>query len=516
MLKVSFEEAIAMQGGMQRRCWVCAIFFLLVLGCAARVVDNGATTTETTTLPALNCIPADGETDVPVNSVIVCDTDTPVSNLIAVEVEDNSSTAALSLKNRGSFKSWAGSPSIYAEEKRLVYQPNTLPSNRQVCYLCNNTFSCREEDGGCFTTATNAEVAEVQISVSFLPDFETEDHALQLDFGSQRIAVVGNVTVNENNEELSTTATLSSDKTKVTLTRKDGRPFNRDSYTIIFDGSTQTLTATAVSGKIAVARTTSLGSSSLTTVTDSTTTTTATTTTTSGTSGGGSTEGSKDATVPQFDGIQGIKVGGTTSLQLVWNAGADNVSPSSALRYRIYSYTAQRGLGNLKLTSAAGATSQTLSGFSPNTQYCFVVRCVDEAGNEETNTSALCETTATDTTPPQSNNDISCKGFKDTKGCGMTCTFSATDDTDPSCLLCKTRVYRAAQATPCSASDLVSKTNLLETISVGSSNTLQDRTVANQTTYCYATIPVDQSGNVGTTSACSCDTISYPSCSASK
>jgi hypothetical protein len=59
---------------------------------------------------------------------------------------------------------------------------------------------------------------------------------------------------------------------------------------------------------------------------------------------------------------------------------------------------------NTPSSSVTGTTSAPVSGLSPSTQYCFVVRATDQAGNEDTNTVEHCATTfsssGSDTTPP--------------------------------------------------------------------------------------------------------------------
>lgn len=102
--------------------------------------------------------------------------------------------------------------------------------------------------------------------------------------------------------------------------------------------------------------------------------------------GGGGSGTTADAVVPTFNGVSVAvpsAVGGYVTLS--WDAATDNVTASNALVYDISVATAAGASFAATYTTPAGATSYTVSGLTNNTDYYFVVRARDAAGNRDTN-----------------------------------------------------------------------------------------------------------------------------------
>ena len=104
----------------------------------------------------------------------------------------------------------------------------------------------------------------------------------------------------------------------------------------------------------------------------------------------------KDHTPPTFAGLKSattcvpgpIGGGTTTSYNLRWDAGADNVSPSSTIVYLVYQANAPgaEDFSTPTYTTAAGATSFATPPLPADKPVYFVVRARDRAGNIERNT----------------------------------------------------------------------------------------------------------------------------------
>ncbi len=94
-----------------------------------------------------------------------------------------------------------------------------------------------------------------------------------------------------------------------------------------------------------------------------------------------------DTQAPTFGGVTGATVVGN-SINLTWAAAADNNSAAANLVYRVYQATTAGGenYANPTYTTNPGVTSYRVDFLTPNTNYFFVVRAVDEAGNATTNT----------------------------------------------------------------------------------------------------------------------------------
>ncbi|MBX3181447.1 MAG: fibronectin type III domain-containing protein [Polyangiaceae bacterium] len=100
-----------------------------------------------------------------------------------------------------------------------------------------------------------------------------------------------------------------------------------------------------------------------------------------------------DGEPPTFGGITAMTLGATT-VELSWDAGSDDQTPVSALVYRVYQASSGNPLDSPAVAqSPPGATVISLSGLSSSTPYRWVVRAVDEAGNESINTDEHSGTT---------------------------------------------------------------------------------------------------------------------------
>ncbi|MDD5057532.1 MAG: GLUG motif-containing protein [Sideroxydans sp.] len=97
--------------------------------------------------------------------------------------------------------------------------------------------------------------------------------------------------------------------------------------------------------------------------------------------GGGST-----VSAPTFNGVAVAipsAVGGDVTL--AWDAATDDVTASSAMVYDISVATTAGAPFVASYTTAAGATSYTVTGLTAHVDYYFVVRARDEAGNRDSN-----------------------------------------------------------------------------------------------------------------------------------
>ncbi|MEC4686472.1 MAG: fibronectin type III domain-containing protein [Nitrospirota bacterium] len=103
-----------------------------------------------------------------------------------------------------------------------------------------------------------------------------------------------------------------------------------------------------------------------------------------------------DAIPPTFGGVETATTISSSQVDLTWTAATDNVTPSANIVYLIYISTTSGGQDFLlppSYTTAAGATTYSVTGLTSSTTYYFVVRAKDEAGNVETNTVEVSATT---------------------------------------------------------------------------------------------------------------------------
>ncbi|MCC6646424.1 MAG: fibronectin type III domain-containing protein [Polyangiaceae bacterium] len=113
--------------------------------------------------------------------------------------------------------------------------------------------------------------------------------------------------------------------------------------------------------------------------------------------------GGKASSAPTFGGVTAVAPISPTGLLIAWAPATDDVSVAIKIKYNVYVASAAGGqtFSAPTATSAPGATSLELSaGLTADTPYFVVVRAVDEAGNEDTNTKEKSATTKADTAAP--------------------------------------------------------------------------------------------------------------------
>ena len=148
-----------------------------------------------------------------------------------------------------------------------------------------------------------------------------------------------------------------------------------------------------------------------------------------------------DTTPPQFNGLVSatdLATGGNVSL--TWSDATDldtiecNSDPTLPLQYNVYIATASGGQNFLSPNQTVSVTQATVPELQNGVRYYFVVRAVDAAGNEESNTieHSAMPTTPIDSTPPTFgglNLVVTDNGTGD-----ITLTWNiATDPDDPEC-----------------------------------------------------------------------------------
>ena len=108
-----------------------------------------------------------------------------------------------------------------------------------------------------------------------------------------------------------------------------------------------------------------------------------------------------DTNPPTFGGLESARAVSETEVQLQWSAATDDKTPSSEIVYLIYMSMVSGGQDFNTPTAMTdpGATDYTVTGLSPETMSCYVVRARDEAGNTDANTIERCATTPS---PPPS------------------------------------------------------------------------------------------------------------------
>jgi len=98
-------------------------------------------------------------------------------------------------------------------------------------------------------------------------------------------------------------------------------------------------------------------------------------------------------TKPPFFLYHGLEaeVLGPSSVRLSWFPALDDRSPPSRISYAIYLATSRDGFDFDRPAArpSPGQTQYTVGGLQPNTTYFFVVRALDEAGNEDENQAVI-------------------------------------------------------------------------------------------------------------------------------
>ena len=106
-----------------------------------------------------------------------------------------------------------------------------------------------------------------------------------------------------------------------------------------------------------------------------------------------------DIVRPSFGGLTSITAPTTSQVTLNWTQGTDGVSPQASLVYDVYLSltTAAQNFSNPPSASVTGTgtITLTLGTLNPATMYFFVVRCRDQAGNHDLNTTEIFKKTLT-------------------------------------------------------------------------------------------------------------------------
>ncbi len=102
-----------------------------------------------------------------------------------------------------------------------------------------------------------------------------------------------------------------------------------------------------------------------------------------------------DETAPTFAGLESATASGSSSALLSWQPATDDVTPADDIVYHVYAAEAAgaQDFGQPVSTTPPGAVEAFVTGLSPATEYYFVVRAEDGAGNEEQNTVEVAVTT---------------------------------------------------------------------------------------------------------------------------
>lgn len=108
-----------------------------------------------------------------------------------------------------------------------------------------------------------------------------------------------------------------------------------------------------------------------------------------------------DREPPVFEGLREATVEGETRVRLSWEPASDDASPSERIAYAVYAAQQAGGqdFGAPLAIAPAGAEGILISGLTPSTEYFFVVRALDQAGNEDDNSEEASAATE-DQSPP--------------------------------------------------------------------------------------------------------------------
>jgi Fibronectin type III domain len=110
-----------------------------------------------------------------------------------------------------------------------------------------------------------------------------------------------------------------------------------------------------------------------------------------------------DVTAPTFAGAASVGSATDTSLKVTWAAAHDAVTPAGAIQYLVCMTAVSGGCNGAAFTtttSLVGGLAYTAGGLAPNTPYYFVVRSVDQAGNDDGNDTQVSGLTAKDQSAP--------------------------------------------------------------------------------------------------------------------
>jgi hypothetical protein len=110
-----------------------------------------------------------------------------------------------------------------------------------------------------------------------------------------------------------------------------------------------------------------------------------------------------DTTPPAFAGASSVGSATDSTLKVTWLAAKDAVTPAAAIKYQVCMTQTSGGCNGASfatLTTITGGLTYTATGLTPNTTYYFVVRSVDQAGNNDGNNAQASGLTAKDLVPP--------------------------------------------------------------------------------------------------------------------
>ncbi len=109
-----------------------------------------------------------------------------------------------------------------------------------------------------------------------------------------------------------------------------------------------------------------------------------------------------DVQAPSFAGATAAAPLSASTIRVSWSAGTDDVTLAGNLVYRVYRATIAGGQTFAAPTYVAGpgVTSFVATALAPSTPYFFVVRAVDQAGNQDGNLIEVSAATPADTTAP--------------------------------------------------------------------------------------------------------------------
>ncbi len=111
----------------------------------------------------------------------------------------------------------------------------------------------------------------------------------------------------------------------------------------------------------------------------------------------------QDVTPPIFAGVE-TATPLAQAMRLQWTPATDDVSQAAELVYLVYQALepGAQDFSQPVVVTPAGAAEATMTGLGVDTEYFFVVRARDTAGNADTNTAEIRATTLafTDSTPP--------------------------------------------------------------------------------------------------------------------